>query len=68
MLNDLSKRDWFAGMALQGLLARDTSNVAATGTDQARAFKHLAEKAYHLADAMLAVPAKAAEAAGAKTG
>lgn len=43
-------RDWFAGKALQGLVARESSNTMGE--------VWLARKAYSLADAMLAERAK----------
>ena len=44
----LTVRDWFAGMAMQGLLAQSIGT--AMGSD----VKHCAKYAYEMADAMLA--------------
>jgi hypothetical protein len=41
----MTLRDWFAGMAMQGMLAEDASNYK---------FAELAEGSYEAADAMLA--------------
>ena len=46
-----SLRDWFAGMALQGLVARGDCRV---GMDQPSESQQWASKAYRYADAMLA--------------
>lgn len=48
--NGMSLRDWFAGQALAGLLAR--------GVDAGIPWGVLAEGAYRIADAMLAERAK----------
>ncbi len=42
----MSLRDWFAGMALQGIMAHGTNNVKYPAADAIRAFE--------LADAMIA--------------
>lgn len=44
----LSKREWFAGMAMQGMLA----NFYREGFPDNKAF-HYAQSAFHIADAML---------------
>lgn len=59
-------RDWFAGMALQGicagLSAQDpTSPETAPRAWDRFAFNHAAKDAYHIADAMLAERAKGGE-------
>jgi hypothetical protein len=45
----MSLRDWFAGHALAGLLARDFGR-----TDEEEGVTEIAQKAYDLADAMIA--------------
>lgn len=45
----MSLRDWFAGMALQGLLARGVSNVNLNG----RSAISVTDAAYEIADAMI---------------
>ncbi len=60
----MSLRDWFAGMALQGVLALDSSDVARKATAQmAKKFGEATPEvysalAYELADAMLAAREK----------
>ena len=44
-VNDMSLRDWFAGLAMVGILADNTTDPTAV---------QLAEDAYEAADAMLA--------------
>jgi len=53
----ISLRDWFAGMALQGLLARDIPEDDQTRpeyeTDKIEDLKRLSHASYECADAML---------------
>lgn len=53
----LSKREWFAGIALQGMMAHDATGLAAAireGTENGRkAITNTARLAFALADAML---------------
>lgn len=49
----MSLRDWFAGMALQGLASATDASGAWTGADPT-----VANQAYRIADAMLAERAK----------
>ena len=59
-MNDLALRDWFAGQALSGLLAKpdihppvSATTLAASATTLPVTDDQLAERAYRLADAML---------------
>lgn len=49
----MSLRDWFAGMALQGMLAHSTRYKPRPGTSS-NWHEAISEEAYQLADAMLA--------------
>ena len=54
----MTLRDWFAGQALAGMMANESTPFSA---DVAEVDPHdIAEAAYHLADAMLAERAKVA--------
>jgi hypothetical protein len=48
----MSLRDWFAGMALQGLIASQSSDTGYSTTPATQ--KNVAKEAYSHADAMLA--------------
>lgn len=49
----MSLRDWFAGMAMQGMLAHSTRYKPRPGTS-ANWHEAISEEAYQLADAMIA--------------
>lgn len=50
----LTKREWFAGMALQGIMGNSVLQGAfATAESHDKAFSGMAKMAYSLADAML---------------
>jgi hypothetical protein len=53
---DLSRRDWFAGMAMQGILGNNdvTGQIEdSVGADMLKCGKSLAQICFHLADAMI---------------
>ena len=54
----LTKREWLAGMALQGIVASDS----VTGSNQSKCWKESAQIAVGLADATIAALSRAARA------
>lgn len=51
-------RDWFAGMALQGVLSAEPHNVNYTFEDGSTVAAQVAESCYEMAEAMLKARAK----------
>jgi len=49
----LTKRDWFAGMALPGIISETYINLASTSDADRDMIESVARHAYELADAML---------------
>ena len=54
MWGGLTKREWFAGMAMQGLLANKTfmEQLSADMENDEEAYSNVAEFSYKIADAM----------------